>query len=54
MKEARYPRKSQHPSVDRAVAALAHRQHGYVTRQQLLGLGPSRDAVQRQVRTPVA
>jgi very-short-patch-repair endonuclease len=35
--------------VDRAIAAIAGRQHGIITIEQLLGLGLTRDAVKRRV-----
>jgi very-short-patch-repair endonuclease len=37
------------PAVDRAIADLAGRQHGEVTRRQLLGLGLSSSAIARRV-----
>jgi predicted transcriptional regulator of viral defense system len=37
-------------SVDTQVAALAHRQHGNITREQLLGLGLSATAISKRVR----
>ncbi len=35
--------------IDRAIAAIAGRQHGLITIEQLLGLGLTRDAVKRRV-----
>jgi len=35
---------------DKAIAALARKQHGYVTRRQLLGLGLADDAIAYRVR----
>jgi hypothetical protein len=37
-------------AVDRAIAALAKRQHGYVKRAQLLSLGLSRQAIGRRIK----
>jgi hypothetical protein len=42
---SRYARK-----IDQALARLARRQHGYVTRSQLLGVGVSKDVIHRRVR----
>ena len=35
--------------IEKAIVALAHRQHGYVTRAQLLGLGLTRHAIEYRV-----
>ena len=43
--------KNEPPSVDHAVAALAARQHGVVSRLQLSALGLSRAAIETRVRT---
>ena len=39
------------PDLGRRVAELARRQHGVVTRQQLLALGLGAGAIRRQVRS---
>jgi hypothetical protein len=39
------------PSVDAVIAALAARQHGLITRAQLLAAGVSRHAIERRVRS---
>lgn len=37
------------PSLDRAIATLASRAHGVVTRQELLGAGLSSEQIRRRV-----
>jgi Protein of unknown function (DUF559) len=37
--------------VDRRIAALARQQHGYVTRQQLLGVGLGSEAIKHRIAT---
>jgi very-short-patch-repair endonuclease len=44
-------RHSDHKPVGRAVWTLARRQHGVVTRSQLLELGLTRDAIAHRIRT---
>ena len=45
----RYPRNMCHPRTDAAIAALAARQHGVVSRVQLLALDISSWAIQRRI-----
>src|SRR3954451_18840404 len=42
--------RSQSSTVEQRIAAIASRQHGVVTRQQLLAAGPSPASIQRRAR----
>jgi predicted transcriptional regulator of viral defense system len=46
-----YPRKNDHePGIDRLIARLAARQHGYVTRRQLFDHGVPRHAIDHRIQ----
>jgi very-short-patch-repair endonuclease len=51
MKNDGYPDKIHHDPLDRLIAGRAARQHGHITRQQLLDLGASSHAINHRVKT---